>query len=978
MKKLSLVICISMVFMSLSCKERAKSEEIIKDKTENKKVYDDLKIDSNALAKSLAFNEKIDSIDENDPQDIQNALVYTDSTLYYLAKSNTTDSEFILKTMLESGGTYFQLNEGPRGTPFMDLLTELALKQSVINSRILITNYVFKARNHIDYNTDKDVYNNILKPWENTMDSIKELHPSTFDKRTLQDYKFLHRYWSYLIASQSGNSYLLIKTLPGFLESINNIEPSSALYEDRLFYYDQLANSYLNFDLDKYKSIYIRVNSGQKSMDDWFSAMKMKLYLHTVQSESDSVVYVYNKLKERYKQIKEPTVQQQHYLGILGFNYLAAINKQKADSTTFYTAYHFVKNHVDNLPQTQNMNPIIYLSSEGQYLLDKKKLSKAEVVLRKIKQLHDTKTPRSNEVYYPLDLTFKFRNNEPEKEIKRSVHNYLSKFKKKDGSLLSLDRKSTYGPQDLKIILKMNKIIEEYSNNPKKYNDLSVELLKVATQMQQNFSKEGILGGLTQNTLDDIESGLLQSGKIAIQDQVSFINTINALEGNKTLELNRKTLINNIQQNDSLLNFLFEEQKLSKLLKETTWNNSQIDSLYKAKANFRRELNLSFPAYAHFNNNNFDLATYQKSLIDNETVLRFYESKDLLLAVVITREAVKGTYFNKTDDYHNYLNDLTSNLHSRKLQMKNPKFEKFINELSLTDNYIAIVPSKTTSRIPFAYYMPSLNISYKNSLVHDSLFKEKQENLNGLISFSPGYETTSDAQIARTIERSNTSYNLPFAREESMFVSKLFRGTLLTDKRASKKQFLDKYYQYDVHHLAMHAVIEQGNDKAPTLIFSGNENNTLSTEDIQQLKFNSKLVTLSACNTAYGKADPIEGTMSLSRAFQYAGARATLTSLWRVPDRETSIIVKSFYTHLKNGERKDVALKMAQNDYLKNTVEADLKHPYYWAGFILTGDTNPIATATPWWIYSLFIAASLLIILWLSVLVKKKKRKAYE
>ena len=47
--------------------------------------------------------------------------------------------------------------------------------------------------------------------------------------------------------------------------------------------------------------------------------------------------------------------------------------------------------------------------------------------------------------------------------------------------------------------------------------------------------------------------------------------------------------------------------------------------------------------------------------------------------------------------------------------------------------------------------------------------------------------------------------------------------------------------------------------------------------------------------------DSEEGVLSLSRAFQYAGSDATITSLWRVPDKETSIIMKRFYEYLKEG-----------------------------------------------------------------------------
>lgn len=48
----------------------------------------------------------------------------------------------------------------------------------------------------------------------------------------------------------------------------------------------------------------------------------------------------------------------------------------------------------------------------------------------------------------------------------------------------------------------------------------------------------------------------------------------------------------------------------------------------------------------------------------------------------------------------------------------------------------------------------------------------------------------------------------------------------------------------------------------------------------------------------------------------------------------------SFYKFLDDGKDKDEALKMAKLDFIKNN---PLKsHPYYWAGFVINGDINPI------------------------------------
>ena len=76
-----------------------------------------------------------------------------------------------------------------------------------------------------------------------------------------------------------------------------------------------------------------------------------------------------------------------------------------------------------------------------------------------------------------------------------------------------------------------------------------------------------------------------------------------------------------------------------------------------------------------------------------------------------------------------------------------------------------------------------------------------------------------------------------------------------------------------------------------------------------------------------------------------------VTSLWSVPDKETAKIMVSFYNYLKEGKSKNEALQKAKLDYLNNTDDEQLKHPYYWAGFVVSGDISPINTTIDYWTY---------------------------
>ncbi|MEL6988581.1 MAG: CHAT domain-containing protein, partial [Bacteroidota bacterium] len=112
--------------------------------------------------------------------------------------------------------------------------------------------------------------------------------------------------------------------------------------------------------------------------------------------------------------------------------------------------------------------------------------------------------------------------------------------------------------------------------------------------------------------------------------------------------------------------------------------------------------------------------------------------------------------------------------------------------------------------------------------------------------------------------------------------------------------------------------------------------------ELCNMNLNAQLAVLSACNTGSGSYKKGEGNMSLSRAFNYAGVPTTVHSLWKVPDEATSSIMLKFYEGLKNGLRKDEALKNAKSSYLENNVIPERAHPYYWAGFVLNGNESPI------------------------------------
>jgi CHAT domain-containing protein/Tfp pilus assembly protein PilF len=152
-----------------------------------------------------------------------------------------------------------------------------------------------------------------------------------------------------------------------------------------------------------------------------------------------------------------------------------------------------------------------------------------------------------------------------------------------------------------------------------------------------------------------------------------------------------------------------------------------------------------------------------------------------------------------------------------------------------------------------------------------------------------------------------------------------------------------------------------GANQAPTAGRVG----IMTAEEVAAWKLKGvELVVLSACQTALGEFERGQGMLSLQRAFHHAGARSLVSSLWKVDDTATQVLMTEFYTNLwqkKLGKLE--ALRQAQLAMMRRydpkvgklrgpgevqpvdpealkkapTAEARPLH-FHWAAFVLSGD----------------------------------------
>jgi CHAT domain-containing protein len=189
---------------------------------------------------------------------------------------------------------------------------------------------------------------------------------------------------------------------------------------------------------------------------------------------------------------------------------------------------------------------------------------------------------------------------------------------------------------------------------------------------------------------------------------------------------------------------------------------------------------------------------------------------------------------------------------------------------------------------------------------------------------------------------------LPATKTEAVEIAKLYGGDLLTEESATEAAVRARIGRADVIHLATHSylnpmramssgVLLTEPEKEPEIGETANDGALLAWEIYSQLKLKAELVVLSACETGRGQTVRGEGIVGLTRALQYAGARAIVASQWKVPDKSTSRLMVAFHRYLRQGLAKDEALRQAMAEVRQNKRTA---HPYHWAAFFLIGDPD--------------------------------------
>jgi len=363
------------------------------------------------------------------------------------------------------------------------------------------------------------------------------------------------------------------------------------------------------------------------------------------------------------------------------------------------------------------------------------------------------------------------------------------------------------------------------------------------------------------------------------------------------------------------------------------------------------EIEQNYPSYydLKYRNIRSSLESIQADLSSRTMAIEFYQHKDHIYSISITKDTVnflyntiekfqeKITEFNKsieTSDLETYSN-LAYELHT--ILMEPHAYRAYTR--------IQLIPSKDISFISFDalvstesdslsynelnYLVKTHSFCYNNSLQKNST--EQAQARNVYLGISPNF--------------SNNKYaNLNGAIREVEKISEKLDGDLLINNNATKDKLLEAIPNYRILHFASHAELNSSNAAYSKIILASDAEDTLNSQfyayEVQNIKLNADLIILSACNTGVGELLLGEGMASLARSFNYAGAKSVLVSLWTIPDYSTSQIINYFFDNLGT-ESKAIALQQAKIRYLQ-TADEHLSNPIYWAGLTINGDDSPI------------------------------------
>ena len=413
----------------------------------------------------------------------------------------------------------------------------------------------------------------------------------------------------------------------------------------------------------------------------------------------------------------------------------------------------------------------------------------------------------------------------------------------------------------------------------------------------------------------------------------------------------------------------------------------QIFKLEQAQKQLVTYLEKQYPAYYKLKYQPKSAPTISelrsKLLANNDIVIEYFVGENSIYVFKITPNEIDFVKVaNDFDLQHQVeltlgaIRDFQSTKITTYEQLAHQLYEKLLGPLDLNPGQsLLIVPDGILSHLPFAalikHKSEQLNYKLLPYLIRDHAINYAYS----LALVGDDQDITPDIReqksflgVAPIYENSSKFLFLNHSADEIERISKTLDGDRLLGNGATKEKFLAMADDYQLIHISSHAQALDSLSVYSWISFSDYElpnedDHKLYLSEIYALRIPAELIILGACETGTGELNNGEGVMSLARGFIHAGCQSVVTTLWPVSNNATNQIMSNFYGHLVNGVYKHSALRQSQLDYLEDGNTDGLgAHPFFWAGYVSVGNTNPIEVKShnP---FNLVILGALLLVL---------------
>jgi CHAT domain-containing protein len=445
--------------------------------------------------------------------------------------------------------------------------------------------------------------------------------------------------------------------------------------------------------------------------------------------------------------------------------------------------------------------------------------------------------------------------------------------------------------------------------------------------------------------------------------------------GNKKIEAKEKsdtTLLNREQ----LLRL-----KISQLVQETNKAASQseikqqlakeLDQVQRDHFDLMQRIRLNSPAYSTLMVVDPPPVQHIQQKLDEKTLLlEYWLSDDALVIWTITRDHVDATTV--VLEREALLRLIKASRSAIAFQL--PEAENHLSELY---KHLVLPVESTLARYSKTIVVPHSSLHF---VPFHALRNQKGEFLieKTIISYAPSSSILLHC-LNQTPKKGNkflglalgdlsigSFSGLPGTEVEINQISKLYDDFDAKSKESFREsEFKAQSANYNYVHVATHGVFNKNQPIHSYLLMTKDEQDDgqLTVDEIFGLQMNSKMVTLSACETALGDLGEADELIGLSRAFIYAGSPSVMVSLWKVDDATTSWLMTRFHQYWKAGHTSAEALTFAQRDLINRNFKSSqsrglpevewnpeiqksvqsksavtARNPYFWAPFVLIGN----------------------------------------